>query len=148
MVKLALSIQTAETKIQAEIGKVIQSMRNDYQQALAQERILSNALEQQKHDAMALNRKGIEYGVLARDAASNRQIFESLLQRTKETGIAGELKTSNIRVVDAAETPRGPSSPNVRNNLLIGFFGGPLIAIGILIRIPLRSGRSPHCPYQ
>ena len=28
------------------------------------------------------------------------------MQRTKETGISGELKTSNIRVVDAAETPR------------------------------------------
>ena len=44
--------------------------------------------------------------MLERDAASNRQIFESLLQRTKETGISGELKTSNIRVVDAAEMPR------------------------------------------
>ena len=37
MVKLGLSIQTAEIKIQGEIAKVVQSMRNDYQQALAQE---------------------------------------------------------------------------------------------------------------
>ena len=33
------------------------------------------------------------------------------MQRTKETGISGELKTSNIRVVDAAEMPRGAGQP-------------------------------------
>ena len=43
-----LAIQTAEAKIQAEIDKVMQAMRNDYQQALAQEQSLTNALEQQK----------------------------------------------------------------------------------------------------
>ena len=80
---------------------------------------------------MALNRKGIEYGVLAREAASNRQILESLMQRTKETGISGELKTSNIRIVDAAETPRAPARPNIRFNLLIALFGGATLAVGL-----------------
>src|SRR6185295_7308423 len=37
MMKVALSIRTAEAKIQGEIGKVVQSMHNDYQQAQAQE---------------------------------------------------------------------------------------------------------------
>jgi succinoglycan biosynthesis transport protein ExoP len=106
-------------------------MENDYQQSLALERSLTSALEQQKSDALALNRKGIEYGVLARDAASNRQIFESLLQRTKETGISGELKTSNIRVIDAAEMPRSRKSPNTLMNLLLGLFGGATSAVGL-----------------
>jgi capsular exopolysaccharide synthesis family protein len=131
MVKLGLAIQTAEAKISGEIGKVVQSMHNDYIQAQAQEESLTNALDQQKRDALALNRKGIEYGVLARDAASNRQIFESLMQRTKETGISGELKTSNIRVVDAAETPRRPVSPNPRKNLLLALLGGTTFGIGL-----------------
>jgi succinoglycan biosynthesis transport protein ExoP len=129
MVKIGLAIRTAEAKIQAEIFKVIQSTRNDYQAARAQEQSLVNALEQQKRDALALNRKGIDYGVLQRDATSNRQIFDSLMQRTKETGISGELKTSNIRVIDAAETPRSPASPNTRNNLLLGLFGGTILAL-------------------
>ena len=131
MAKLGLAIQNVEAKIQGEIGKVVQSMRNDYEQTLAQEQSLTNALEQQKRDALALNRAGIEYGVLSRDAASNRQIFESLMQRTKETGISGELKTSNIRIVDAAETPRAPATPNTRNNLLLALLGGATLAIGL-----------------
>lgn len=131
MVKLVSAIKTAETRVQAEIAKVVQAMGNDYQQARAQEQSLTRALEQQKTDALALNRKGIEYGVLERDAASNRQIFDSLMQRTRETGIAGELKTSNVRIVDAAETPRRPTRPNTRLNLLLATFGGAIFAIGL-----------------
>jgi succinoglycan biosynthesis transport protein ExoP len=131
MVKLGLAIQNAEARIQGEIGKVVQAMRNDYQQSQAREQSLSEALEQQKRDAQSLSRKGIEYGVLARDAASNRQIFESLMLRTKETGISGGLKTSNIRVVDAAETPQRPTSPDTRNNLLLALLGGATLAVGL-----------------
>jgi len=131
MLKLANAIQTAETKLQAEIAKVVQAVKNEHQAAVIQEQNLAGALEQQKRDALALNRKGIDYGVLQRDAATNRQIFDSLLQRAKETGVAAELKTNNIRVVDPAETPRKPASPNAPTNVLLGLFGGLTFALGL-----------------
>jgi polysaccharide biosynthesis transport protein len=131
MVKIGLAINTAEQRIQGEIAKVVQAVRNEYLSAQAQEQSLMSALDQQKREALALNRKSIDYSALQRDAMSNRQIFESLMQRTKETGISGELKTSNIRVIDAAETPRRPASPNVAANLLLAFFGGLTLAVGI-----------------
>jgi capsular exopolysaccharide synthesis family protein len=62
---------------------------------------------------------------------SNRQIFDGLLQRTKETGIVGELKSSHIRVIDAAEVPRSPASPNKRVGLVLGLGGGLLAALGL-----------------
>jgi GumC protein len=49
--------------------------------------------------------------VLQRETESNRQVYEALLQRTKETGISGELKASNIRVVDSAEVPAVRTCP-------------------------------------
>jgi polysaccharide biosynthesis transport protein len=130
MIKIAAAVQTVENKIQGEIGKVVQAMRNDFQAAQSQEQSLAAALEQQKNEALALSRKGIDYGALQRDAVTNRQIFEGLLQRTKETGISGELKSSNIRVVDAAEEPRKPVSPNTRTNLLLALLGGSTLGIG------------------
>jgi polysaccharide biosynthesis transport protein len=132
IIKLKSAIQVSQAKVAGEIAKVVQSVRSEYQAALSQENSLVAALNQQKTEALSMNRKGIEYGVLERDAASNRQIFESLMQRTKETGISGELKTSNIRVVDAAETPRAPASPNKRSNLLLALFGGATLAIGLV----------------
>jgi capsular exopolysaccharide synthesis family protein len=131
MIKLATAVQAAEAKLQAEIAKVVQSVRNEYLSAQTQERTLAAALESQKRDALALNRTGIEYGVLAREVESDRQIYQSLLQRTNETNISGELKTSNIRIVDAAETPRYPVSPKKGRNILFALFGGALGAMAL-----------------
>jgi capsular exopolysaccharide synthesis family protein len=131
IVKLRSTVQVAQTKLDAEVAKVVQSIRNEYLAADRQERSLTEALNQQKAEALAMNRKGIEYGVLEREAASNRQIFDSLMQRTKETGISGELKTNNIRIVDPAETPRGASNIISRTNLLLALFGGAGLGIGL-----------------
>lgn len=131
IVKNRSAIQAAEARLQNEIGKVVQSLKNDYENTLSQEQSLMRALDQQKRDALALNRRSIDYGALQREAASNRQIFESLMQRTKETGISGELKTSNIRVIDAAETPQSPATPDKRMNTFAAVFGGAVFAIGL-----------------
>lgn len=130
MLKMRSAIQTTETKLQAEIAKVVEAIENDYLAALAHERSLSMSLDAQKGEVLQLSRKGIGYGVLRRESETNRQVYESLLQRAKETGIAGELKTSNIRVVDAAEMPRRPARPNKTLALVAALFGGIALAVG------------------
>ena len=72
IVKLRSTVQVAQTKLDGEVAKVVQSIRNEYLAADRQERSLTEALNQQKAEALAMNRKGIEYGVLEREAASNR----------------------------------------------------------------------------
>jgi len=131
MIKLNSAIENTEAKLQGELGKVVQSVRNEFLSAQSKENSLSAELEAQKAGALALNRKGIAYGVLRRDTESNKQIYEALLQRAKETGISGELKASNIRVVDEAEVPRSPVRPNKPRNLLIGLIGGLVAGVGL-----------------
>jgi capsular exopolysaccharide synthesis family protein len=133
MIKQISAIQSTEAKLSAEISKVVQSVRNEFLSAQAQERSLAEALNAQKADALSLNRTGIEYGVLRREAESNKQMYETLMQRAKETGISGELKTSNIRVVDQAEVPRAPISPNKSRDLLLGFLGGIIAGVGLAL---------------
>ena len=131
IIKIRSSVQTAQAKLQGEIGKVVQSVRNEFLAAQAQERSLTSALDEQRRDALAMNRKAIEYGVLRREAESARQIYDSLLQRAKETGVSTELRTSNIRIVDNAERPRAPVTPRKGLNLLLALFGGGVLAVGL-----------------
>jgi succinoglycan biosynthesis transport protein ExoP len=131
MIKVGVAIENAQARIQAEVAQIVQSMRSDYDAAVAEERSLTATLNRQKNEAQVLNRTGIEYGVLQRDNDANRQMFEALLKRTQETGISEELKAGNIRVIDEAETPRSPVSPNTFNNLLIALLGGLTLAIGL-----------------
>ena len=92
---------------------------------------------------MGLDRKAVEYAALEREAAGNRQLYENLLQRAKETGVSGEFKGSNIEIVDAAEVPRwpGPAERAARPDDR-GASAGCLLAFGLVVR--LRVLRQPH----
>jgi polysaccharide biosynthesis transport protein len=132
MVRIKNAVQIAQAKFDNEVNKIVESVRAEYMAALAQERSLTGALDAQKSEALGLNRKGIEYTVLQREAESNRQVYESLLQRTKETGISGELKSSNIRVVDPAEVPTNPVLPRRSNDLMMALLAGSVLALGLV----------------
>jgi len=133
MIRLNSAIEQSQAKLDVEIAKVVLSMQSEYQAALAQERSLVAALDQQKGEALAMNRKAIDYSVLARDVDSSKQLYNNLLQRAKETGITGELRTSNVRVVDRAERPRLPVSPRKRANILLGLFVGTILACSAVL---------------
>jgi succinoglycan biosynthesis transport protein ExoP len=74
---------------------------------------------------------GVQYTVLQRDADSNRQIYENLLQRSKEAGISGERRTTNVRVIDQAEVPGGAFHPNVRSDMTFAFMAGLVFAFAL-----------------
>jgi succinoglycan biosynthesis transport protein ExoP len=129
ILKVQSAIQLAQNKLDGEVAKIVQSVRNEYTAALAKENSLIGALNQQKVEAQTMNRKAIDYGVLERDVQSSKQIYESLLQRAKETGINSELKTTNIRVVDHAEQPRYPVAPRKLLNLVLAVLAGLVVGI-------------------
>jgi capsular exopolysaccharide synthesis family protein len=52
------------------------------------------------------------------------------LQRYKEIGVAGGVGVNNISVVDAAELPEDPSSPNLPLNLLLSLLIGAFLGMG------------------
>ena len=131
MTKIRSAVQTASAKLTTEIGKVVQGVNSEYRAALAQEQSLQGAMNAQRNEAIGQNKMDIAYAVLKREADSNREIYESLMQQTKETGISGERRATNVRVIDPAEVPRGPISPNVRADMTFAFVAGLVLAIGL-----------------
>jgi len=132
MIDLASSIKTTQTKLDAEVQKVVMSVKSELDAAVAQERSLVQALDQQKGEALGMNQKYIEYSVLDRESESSKQLYDSLMQRAKETGVSGELRTSSISVVDPAERPRRPVTPQRGLNMLLGLVGGIFFAVGLV----------------
>ena len=122
-------IKTIETTLYAEEDKVVEAIKNDYLTAKATEESLASALAEQNRQTLSLNRKGIEYAALQREAASNRTLYDNLLQRAKETGVSSEFKGSNIQVVDRAEIPREPVLPRRSRDLFIAFLQGVVLAL-------------------
>ena len=131
MVVLKATILATQAKLRNETSKIVQSVRTDYLTAQARESSLLADLRAQEDQAMALDRKAIEFGVLERDAESTRQLFQSLLQRAKEMDVSSELKTTNIRIVDEAVVPRGPISPKTSRSVGLGFFAATALALAL-----------------
>jgi polysaccharide biosynthesis transport protein len=118
-------------EIAAEKIRMQSRLRDEYLGAAKRETLLTSAFDEQKKQANQLNESSIEYSVLKRDAESNRQLYQSLLQRLKEAGITAGLKSSNIRVVDIARVPSYPIKPSVPRNLALGLLFGLAGGIGL-----------------
>jgi len=131
VVELNNQLKQVRAEMVAEETRVQHGVRDEYLTALQRENLLTTAFERQKQEANRLNESAIEYSVLKRDAESNRQLYQDLLQRLKEAGVSAGLRSSNIRVVDIARTPTSPITPNVPRNLQFGFLFGLACGIGL-----------------
>jgi capsular exopolysaccharide synthesis family protein len=133
MVRVRGQIRSTEEKIRAEMRNVARAAESEYRTALAKEARLAAGLEAVKREAQDTNRKSIEYGVLKREVDTNRQLYQDLLTKTKQTGLETELKSTNIRVVERAETPSRPVSPNKALNYKVALILGLLLGIGLAL---------------
>ncbi len=131
MVRLRTEIEATESKLRSEMQNIIKSVESDYRTAAQQEANLAANLEGTKQEALELNRKAIDYNVLKREVEANQQLYRELMNRTKESGLESELRTTNIRIVEKAEMPRAPISPQRARNYQMA------LAIGLGLGIAL-----------
>ncbi|MGH9649651.1 MAG: GumC family protein, partial [Terriglobales bacterium] len=124
-------LKEVQEAIEAEIKKNASRIEHEYLGAVQRERMLHGALEAQKKEANKLNERAIQYNLLKRDLDSNRQLYEGLLQKLKEASVSAGLKSSNIRVVDAARVPAAPVAPNIPRNLALALLVGLTTGVGL-----------------
>ncbi len=144
-----------ERRLEAEISRVIAGIQGSYQAASDKEQKLQNEMNKERQQALGLNDAAVEYAILQREVDTNRELYESVLQRMKGVGLAAESQTSNIIIVDPAETPGAPSSPKkfsmiVRNSALalvavIGLVFG-LEYLDTTLKTPEQVERYLHVP--
>jgi len=68
---------------------------------------------------------------------TNRELYNGLLQRYKEIGVAGGVGTNNVSIVDPAALPDHPSSPRLGNNLMLALLAG--LALAGLVALALEQ---------
>ena len=131
IIRLKSRMEEIEVKITQELKNIAHSIETEYSMAKAEEETLSQALEEQKQEALELNQKAIRYGVLQREAETNQNMYELFLKRAKETDLTSGLEASNIRLVDPAEVPRYPIKPSKVTDILLSMVIGLVMGIGL-----------------
>lgn len=130
---LAAQIQRLDQSIVREETRVQASLRNSFQDSTERERALSSRVEGLKQDFLDQRRRSIQYNILQREVDTNRELYNGLLQRYKEIGVAGGVGTNNISVVDQASVPNRPSHPRPLINLMIALLVGGVVGAGLAL---------------
>ena len=131
LIQAASELREAQSRIQGEIKKIYFSVKGEYDVSVARERVLRNALAQQKAEVMGMGQHEVQYGILEREVQSNRQLYDMFVKRMKETNIATDIKTSNIYVADTAIVSLVPVRPKKMQILVIAAALGLLGGLGL-----------------
>jgi polysaccharide biosynthesis transport protein len=117
-------IEQLDRAIEREEARVRNSIRGTYDASVQREASLAGRVGQLKGDLLDLRRRSIQYNIYQREVDTNRELYNALLQRYKEIGIAGGIGVNNVSIVDPARPPEVPSSPRLFLNLLMSLLAG------------------------
>ncbi|PIQ37377.1 MAG: exopolysaccharide biosynthesis protein [Lysobacterales bacterium CG17_big_fil_post_rev_8_21_14_2_50_64_11] len=131
MLRLKGQIDEFQRLIDAQAADIKGAIAGNFAAARAQENLLHNQIDELKVEVLDLQSRSIQYNILKREVDTNRQLYDGLLQRFKEVGLAGGVGTNNISVVDRAEVPTGKHSPRLALNLALGLLLGGFAGVSL-----------------
>lgn len=129
--KIKAQMVEVQNNYQQELQRVVDSIRIEYEAALENEQRLQKNAESQKQLAIELNDKATQYKILEREVLSNKEVYNSLLTRSKEISATVGSDSGHIEVIDTARPPLAPYKPKVSRNLLLGILLGTFGGVGL-----------------
>lgn len=128
-------LQGIERQLATAVSDVRGSLRQRFEAARRNEQRLAQQVRQLRSGSAAEQSERIQYNILAREAGTNRAMYDALLQRYKEVSASAGVTTNNITLVDGAKVPGAPFRPNPLFNAALALFAGlVLAAIYIFVR--------------
>jgi polysaccharide biosynthesis transport protein len=143
--KVEAEIDEVQQALEKERTNILRRAQDEYQAAQRREKLLAHQYDEQAKTVSDVNGKSIRYSTLRHDVETNRQLYDGLLLRVKQAGLAAAMRSSNILVVDAAKPPIFPYRPNFKMNAALGLLGGLFLGIGLVL-VSERFNRSIESP--
>jgi len=134
---LRSQLDQIDRSLAREERRVSGSIEGEFRQALTRERALQARVDGLKESFLDQRRRAIQYNIYQREVDTNRELYDGLLQRYKEIGVAGGVGINNVSIVDPAEPPAKPSSPRLMLNLALALLAG--LGIGGLAALLLEQ---------
>ena len=128
------NLRTEKLRIESELAELSRRYKSKHPKIISVKTKLESvnkAMEEETKKMLELNAKLVQYNLLKRDLESSKRIFEELLINTKVASVAKEFSTTNIRIVDWADVPKSPFSPNRKREINSGIMLGLLVGIGL-----------------
>ncbi|MBU7572037.1 MAG: polysaccharide biosynthesis tyrosine autokinase [Hydrogenophaga sp.] len=133
MVQARAQIAELDGRIKTEVNNILSSIQGQYMAAVKAEEQLKNKVAASRSEVLNVQDRSVDMNLLSRELDTNRQVYDSLLQRLREVSVTAGITTNNVSIVDQASAPLFPASPNLKINIglgvLLGLFLGVLVAL-------------------
>jgi capsular exopolysaccharide synthesis family protein len=137
MLQVQAEIREVRERIRTEIERIAIGLEHEAEFARTKVVSIEGSLRQAQGETSEQNKEAIQLRALQREAAANRALYETFLNRFKETSSTQGLESSDARVISEAIVPGGPAYPN-RNQMLMNYFlVGFLGACGLVLALQL-----------
>lgn len=140
MLQVAAEILELRERIKSEVERIAQGLGQEAEFARTRVASLQSSLRAAQGATSEQNKEAIQLRALQREAAANRALYETFLNRFKETSSTEGLETSDSRVISRAEVPGGPAYPNrnklLMNYVLAGFLGSCALVLALQMLNP------------
>jgi len=124
MVAIQTELNEITGKLTNACNDAVDALQAGYLMTKAKEESLQKALHEQQQEALVMDSKQPDYNMLKRNAEADRQLYDSILTRMKETGVADKLQSNNIRLIDPVQVPGAPFKPQKGRSLALGLILG------------------------
>jgi polysaccharide biosynthesis transport protein len=120
MLQLKAQLAEVDSQLKAELASFVGVIKAHLEAVTLQEAQLREKLAATRKQVLVIQDNSIDLNLLKREVDTNRQLYDSLLERLKQVGVSSNLTTNNLSIVDTAATPLFPYKPNLQSNLLAG----------------------------
>jgi capsular exopolysaccharide synthesis family protein len=129
LIQIKEKLESVRSSIAAELGKMSERAKNEYQLSASREAAARKAFTDQKAVAAEMNDKATNFLIAKREAESSRVLYEHLLEKLNEAGVLAGLHSSALHVLDPARVPTLPARPNVPLYLGLGALAGLFLGL-------------------
>lgn len=132
-------LQDLRERIRQEVQKIFDSVKREYDAALARVRAIKEAAGRHRQEKIKLEQYEVEYGILEREAESTQHLYDIFLKQTKEADITAGLRTANVYLADPAVPSSLPVKPKKTLNTLLGLLVGLMTGVGCALFLEARD---------
>ncbi len=130
IVKINNELRDLNAQIEGEIRRIIQSLRNEVTVAEERARTMEAQLDEAKAESAQIKTAMVQLRQLEREAQASRTLYESFLDRFKETTEQKSLLEADARIIARATAPLDPVAPNKPMFMVVALALSGVVGLG------------------
>jgi chain length determinant protein EpsF len=140
-IKSKAEVNSIKQKIHSEINMILSSIKSGLTSAIQRDKLIIDALAEQKSKVLELKQQHDEIRVLSREVENAQHIYDAAMQRAVQSRMESEMSQTNIAILTSALPPQKPNKPKILINIILSIFMGCMLGIGCALLAEIMDRR-------